>query len=87
MSDNMDVENSELEKLKAESELNILETRKLKMETELIKLETQKLELETELLKLQNQQNEKRLKYWWLPTVMGRDFIYLAIIIGLLLYI
>ena len=73
MSENTEVEALKVEQLLSKKEFNELEIIKLKRETELIKL--------------QKERAQKRLKYWWLPTVMDRDFIYLAIIIGLLLYI
>ncbi len=73
MTENMEVETIKIEQLQREKEF--------------IELETIKLKRETELIKLQTELAQKRLKYWWLPTVMDRDFIYLAVIIGLLLYI
>ncbi len=69
------------------TDVDQMKIEQLDRETQFIKLETQKIILETEILKLQAQKAEKQLKYWWLPTVMTRDFVYLVIILGLLLYI
>ncbi len=80
-------ENKEVEKLQWETELNNLKTKKLKLETEVIELETKIIKLQAQKIKEETEVMQKRLKYWWLPTVMDRDFIYLAVIIGLLLYI